>query len=206
VTRHLIVVVALLAMVLTFACGEGNEQMAADTVPTAPVTATQRAEDESVTMTPTQAATAAPPIAAATRVPGEPVTMTPADVATTATPIATGTQESEEPATMTPAEVATKAPSTPTPTLDTGDTQQGQRVAVSGVLNVMWGDPPPDTGLPPRMQYILTDKQGQHWSLVFDENVYWPPGGLLVFDREQVKVEGTLTAEGGILVDSIRLE
>jgi len=179
--HHSVCVVGLLALLLGFACGPSEQQEASDSVATPIATATARAEDQQVTMTPTQ-------------------------VATTAPPMATATQQAEEPATMTPAEVATKAPSTPTATGDEGDAGQGQRVALSGVLDVIWGDPPPDSGLPPRMEYVLSDKQGQHWSLVFDRNVFWPPGGPLAFNGKQVKVEGRLIAEDRILVNSIGLE
>jgi len=204
--HHSVCVVGLLALLLGFACGPSEQQEASDSVATPIATATARAEDQQVTMTPTQVATTAPPMATATQEGEEPATVRPTEIATTAPPMATATQQAEEPATMTPAEVATKAPSTPTATGDEGDAGQGQRVALSGVLDVIWGDPPPDSGLPPRMEYVLSDKQGQHWSLVFDRNVFWPPGGPLAFNGKQVKVEGRLIAEDRILVNSIGLE
>ena len=179
--RYLIVAVGLLAMALTFACGTDEGQKAAHTGPTPLLTETQRVEHESVTMTPTDAATTPPPIATARQ----------------------GTSES---VTMTPTNVVTTAPSTPTTGPDSTATPQGHLIAVSGVLDIIWGDPPPDTGLPPRMEYLLTDKQGQKWWLVFDESVYWPPGGLLAFNQKEVKVEGQLVAEDRILVESIRLQ
>ena len=76
-------------------------------------------------------------------------------------------------------------------------------VDLSGFFSVMYGDPPPDSGLPAIIEYWLTDEEGRDWLLVFDEEVYRPAGGLRQFDRAQVEVEGTATDEETILVTSV---
>ena len=82
-------------------------------------------------------------------------------------------------------------------------TPEPERTVVTGLLIVLYGDPPPGSNLPARIDYQVTDKQGQQWSLMFDRNVYWPPDGPLAFNRKQVVVEGKLVGENKILVHSI---
>lgn len=80
------------------------------------------------------------------------------------------------------------------------------RVAVSGVLAVRIGDPPPGSSLPPRVNARLTDGQGKVWTLAFDDTVYRPSGSLLNFNLKRVNVEGTLTAPDAVLVTSMALD
>ena len=70
---------------------------------------------------------------------------------------------------------------------------------------VVFGDPPPDSGLPARMSYTLTDQQGRRWTLAFDESVYSPPGGILAFNGKEVEIAGTRTGSNRLLVESMRL-
>ena len=95
----------------------------------------------------------------------------------------------------TPASPASPAASTP----------MQDRETVRGRFVIVTGDPPPDSGLPPRRSYILTDQQGQRWTLAFDESVYSPPGGISAFDGKDVEVAGRRTGTNRLLVESMRL-
>ena len=78
------------------------------------------------------------------------------------------------------------------------------RETVRGRFVIVRGDPPPDSGQPARVSYILTDKQERRWTLVFDESVYSPPGGIQAFNGKDVEVEGKRIGENRLLVASIR--
>ena len=97
--------------------------------------------------------------------------------------------------TRAPAAAPSPAPSTPTP----------DRVTVSGRFVVVFGDPPPDSGLPAQRRYSLTDQQRLQWTLTFDESVYTPPGGILAFNGKPGEVEGRRTEANRLLVESMRL-
>lgn len=95
---------------------------------------------------------------------------------------------------------ATQTPATPTPATPAQD-----RITITGRLVVVTGDPPPDSGLPARRNYSLTDQQGQRWTLTFDESVYPPPGAILSFNGKQVEVQGRRTEVNRLRVESMRL-
>ena len=83
--------------------------------------------------------------------------------------------------------------------------QTQDRQTLQGRFVVVRGDPPPDSGRPSRVSYILTDKQQRRWTLVFDESVYTPKDSIGSFNGKDVEVEGTRVGENRLLVESIRL-
>jgi hypothetical protein len=80
-----------------------------------------------------------------------------------------------------------------------------ERKSVIGRFAVVFGDPPPGSDLPAQMRYSLADEQGQRWTLVFDDRIYTPPGGILSFNGKEVTVEGRPTGANRLVVESIRL-
>ena len=70
-------------------------------------------------------------------------------------------------------------------------------VTVSGVLDVIWGDPPPGSTAQPHEKYLLADEQGTQWSLELDEEVARAAGGVLALNGKQVHVVGQPIADRG---------
>jgi len=94
---------------------------------------------------------------------------------------------------------------TPTsPAVSTAASEQ-QRETLVGRLTIVFGDPPPDSGLPAQMRYTLTEREGRRWTLTFDERVYSPPGGVAAFKDKEVEVQGRRTGTDRLLVESIRV-
>jgi len=91
------------------------------------------------------------------------------------------------------------------PTNAVASTQTQERETVRGRFVVVRGDPPPDSGRPSRVSYLLTDEQKRRWTLVFDESVYSPPGGIQAFNGKDVEVEGRRTGENRLLVELMRV-
>ena len=97
-------------------------------------------------------------------------------------------------------------PATPAsnpPPATTGTAQD--RETIAGRFMIVFGDPPPDSGQPPKRLYTLTDQQGRRWTLTFDEKLYSPPGGVLEFNGKDVEVQGRRTGTDRLLVESMRL-
>lgn len=84
-----------------------------------------------------------------------------------------------------------------------GAAQTQERETVRGRFAIVRGDPPPDSGQPSRVSYILTDTEKRRWTLVFDESVYSPPGGIASFNGKNVEVQGKRTGPTRMLVESI---
>jgi hypothetical protein len=82
----------------------------------------------------------------------------------------------------------------------------GDRMMLTGTFTATFGDPPPGSGLPPRMAAVLVDIQGRRWRLLFDDTVFRPSGSLLDFSSKRVNIEGTLTTQPDtVLVMSLSL-
>ena len=95
--------------------------------------------------------------------------------------------------------------STPEGPPATATTTPQEREVVVGRLAIVYGDPPPDSGLPAQMRYILTERDGRRWTLTFDERVYAPPQGGAAFKDKEVEVQGRRTGSDRLLVESIRV-
>ena len=74
---------------------------------------------------------------------------------------------------------------------------------LSGVLNVRWVDPKPESDVEPGVEYVLTDDQGQKTKLDLDEEISEPAGGALALDRKRVRVEGRGIPDDQVDVQSI---
>ncbi len=84
-----------------------------------------------------------------------------------------------------------------------------QGVRISGVLHIIYGDPPPGSHGKSRMKYMITGKHGQSWVLFFDKEKYWPADEVRGFNNQRVTVEGKyLAGEGSktITVERIQAE
>jgi hypothetical protein len=78
------------------------------------------------------------------------------------------------------------------------------RETVRGRFVITFGDPPPDSGRPSQRRYSLTEQNGRRWTLVFDESVYPPPGGVESYNGKDVEVHGIITGTDRLLVESLR--
>lgn len=78
------------------------------------------------------------------------------------------------------------------------------RETARGRFVIIFGDPPPDSGRPSQRRYTLTEQNGRRWTLVFDESVYTPPGGVESYNGKDVEVHGRMTGADRLLVESIR--
>ena len=78
------------------------------------------------------------------------------------------------------------------------------RETVRGRFVIIFGDPPPDSGRPSSRRYMLSEQNGRRWTLVFDESVYTPPGGIESYNGKDVEVRGRITGSDRLLVESIR--
>ncbi len=72
-----------------------------------------------------------------------------------------------------------------------------------GTLQVIIGDPAPASGGEPQYRYLLTTTSGELWTLVFDQDRYWPPGGPPAFNGEQIVVSGSLITQRSLSVESL---
>lgn len=63
-------------------------------------------------------------------------------------------------------------------------------VTLIGWFNVVWGDPLPESRLPPRIEYSVTDDNGKHTVLLIDEKLINQAGGIRLLSRSRVKVIG----------------
>ena len=79
------------------------------------------------------------------------------------------------------------------------------RETARGRFVIVFGDPPPDSGRPAQRRYSLTEQNGRRWTLVFDETVYVPPGGIEPYNGKDVEVRGSVTGTDRMLVESIRI-
>ncbi len=88
---------------------------------------------------------------------------------------------------------------------DTEPGNRAQSVSLSGRLNVLFGDPPADSGLPPERVILLFDEEGNVTELLLDEKLLVPDGGLLALNGRQVTVIGERADLSGrqVRVDSI---
>ena len=78
------------------------------------------------------------------------------------------------------------------------------RETARGRFVIIFGDPPPDSGRPAQRRYTLTEENGHRWTLIFDESVYTPPGGIESYNGKDVEVLGRVTGTDRLLVESIR--
>ena len=93
-----------------------------------------------------------------------------------------------------------------------GDTPTGPGVAdvsqaretARGRFAIIYGDPPPDSGLPSQRRFMLTEQNGRRWTLAFDDSVYTPPGGIESYNGKDVEVRGVVTSTDRLLVESVR--
>lgn len=90
---------------------------------------------------------------------------------------------------------------------DTEPRSDATTVSLSGRLNVLWGDPPQGSGLPPTRAILLFDDSGSATGLLMDEELLEAHGGLLALNGKQVTVNGERAdlPEGQVWVDSIAL-
>ena len=65
-----------------------------------------------------------------------------------------------------------------------------EEITVTGWFNVVWGDPPPESGLPPRMFYSITDDQGQQIELIIDEALIHDSGGHRLLMGNRITITG----------------
>ncbi len=65
-----------------------------------------------------------------------------------------------------------------------------QSVKLSGRLDVLWGDPPMDSGLPPQTVILLYDDDGNATELLLDEELLEGHGGLLALKGKEVTITG----------------
>lgn len=70
------------------------------------------------------------------------------------------------------------------------DAATGENVRLTGTFQVIWGDPPRDSDLPPQYEYVLCDEQGRRWTLLLDSDALRDAGGLLALNGRIVTVEG----------------
>ena len=78
------------------------------------------------------------------------------------------------------------------------------RETVRGRFVIVYGDPPPGSGRPAQRRFTLTDQSKKTWTLAFDESVYAPPGGIESYNGKDVEVQGRVTAQDRLLVESMR--
>lgn len=79
------------------------------------------------------------------------------------------------------------------------------RETARGRFVIIYGDPPPGSGQPSQRRYVLTEQAGRRWTLVFDESVYTPPGGIESYNGKDVEVRGRVTGTDRLLVESLRV-
>lgn len=77
-------------------------------------------------------------------------------------------------------------------------------VTVTGTLNVIYGDPPPGSGLPGQMRYTVSNASGRR-DLTIDNSVLNAGGGALALNRKTVRVTGNEVSPRHIVVQSIGL-
>ena len=75
-----------------------------------------------------------------------------------------------------------------------------------GRFHIIWGDPPPDSSLPPKQIFNLTDDQGKDTEIkITSKTVFINGKSVLEYFMKRVKVTGKLDAESGIF-EAISLE
>lgn len=77
--------------------------------------------------------------------------------------------------------------------LAAADAAAGQEVTLAGTFHVLWGDPPPESGLPPQYRFFLVDDDGKTWDLLIDEDTLYTAGGFLALEGKRVVVEGRVS-------------
>jgi len=77
-----------------------------------------------------------------------------------------------------------------------------------GLLNILYGDPPPRSKGKRAILYMLTDKNGRRSQLLLDKKETWPLGGPMALNRKQVMVDGSRVApsSSNIRVNAIALD
>ena len=86
----------------------------------------------------------------------------------------------------------------------TDNVAAGAPITLSGIFSAIYGDPPPDSGLPPQVRYSLSNESGT-WNLSISDSVLNAGGGVLALNRKTVTVKGEETSPGNIAVQSISL-
>ncbi|MFH1111345.1 MAG: hypothetical protein V1790_19430 [Planctomycetota bacterium] len=70
---------------------------------------------------------------------------------------------------------------------------QERTVSLSGMLHILWGDPPAGSGLPVYLVSVLSDEGGVLTELIVDEEVVRAVGGLLSLQGRQITISGAYT-------------
>lgn len=70
----------------------------------------------------------------------------------------------------------------------------GDVVQADGVVQLIWGDPPPGSGLPDVHHYELITPRGERWLLDLGEELIAEAGGLLALSEARAQVTGRVAA------------
>ncbi len=71
--------------------------------------------------------------------------------------------------------------------------QIGETLELSGMVQVIWGDPPPRSDLPSSHHYELITERGDKWYLDLDRELVEKAGGLLALSQSQVTASGKVS-------------
>jgi len=71
--------------------------------------------------------------------------------------------------------------------------QVGEALELSGMVQVIWGDPPPGSGLPSSHHYELITERGERWYLDLEQDLVERAGGLLALSQSQVIASGQVS-------------
>jgi hypothetical protein len=69
----------------------------------------------------------------------------------------------------------------------------GESLELKGMVQVIWGDPPPGSDLPESHHYELVTERGKTWFLDLDRELVESAGGLLALSQSQVTASGRVT-------------
>ena len=69
-----------------------------------------------------------------------------------------------------------------------------QESTLTGTFTILWGDPKPDSGLSPTMNFYVADVRGNVTEVLLDEAIARGAGGVLALDRQRVTFIGTMIA------------
>jgi len=78
-------------------------------------------------------------------------------------------------------------------------TKNSSMTQLTGRFHIIWGDPPPDSGLPPKQLFILTDDQGKDTEIkITPQTVFVNGKGVLDYNFKKVKITGIFDSESNI--------